>query len=150
MLCFQRHSGEAMLRQEPGSLHGDGVGGGAWQTCLWNRPWTCLKGGFFFCFVLFCFKTLPISELEHVRTDRLVDPGMVREIHFCGGKASCKIEKLCWDLSPKKVKQNILTTKMEFEHLHVGKGHQGWTDTVVNHLSKNTWERREERRKNKV
>ena len=73
----------------------------------------------------FFFLTLPTSELEQARADRLLDPGMVREIHFCGGKPSCKIKELCQALSLKKVKQNVLTTNVEFEHLHVGKGHRG-------------------------
>ena len=74
---------------------------------------------------LFFFLTLPTSELEQARADRLLDPGMVREIHFCGGKPSCKIKELCQALSLKKVKQNVLTMNVEFEHLHVGKGHRG-------------------------
>ena len=49
-------------------------------------------------------------------------------------KTAWNIEKLCWVLSPKKIKQNVLIRKMEFECLQVSKG---WTDIADNHLSNN-------------
>lgn len=71
----------------------------------------------------------------------LVGPGMVREIiHFCGGKASCKVEKVCQDLSSEKRQQNVLTKKMEFEHRQVSSSTQEVVlcvrliDVVVSHL----------------
>ena len=83
MLWFQRHAGDVLLHQEAGSL--SGVGGGAGRlTSLKQRPWTCLTGRALKKKKK--KKTLLMSELEQDRVSRHFEPGMVREIHFCGGK----------------------------------------------------------------
>ena len=83
MLWFQRHAGDILLHQEADSLSGEGGGTGRLAS-LKQRPWICLKGRAFI--KKRKTKTLLISELEQDRITRHFEPGMVREIQFCGEK----------------------------------------------------------------
>jgi len=129
MLWFQRHAGDVLLHQEAGSL--SGVGGGAGRlTSLKQRPWTCLKGR-------------ALKKKNKDTSNIWIKAGQDQQALWAWDgkrnpllwwKASCNIEKVCWGLSPKKIKQNVLTRKMEFECLQVSKV---WTEIAVNHLSNN-------------
>ena len=81
MLWFQRHAGDVLLHQEAGSLS-------VWETVLaglhlWNRGHELAsKEGL----KKKRTKTLLTSELEQDRISRHFEPGLGREINFCGGK----------------------------------------------------------------
>lgn len=130
MLWFQRHAGDVLLHQKAGSL--SGVGGSAGRLASLKQAMNLLQRKGF-------FKKNKSKDTSNIwirarQGQQALWAWDGKRNPLLWWKASCNIEKVCWVLSPKKIKQNILSRKMDFECLQVSKG---WTEVAVNHLSNN-------------